>query len=163
MWKATKKPILESLSAEKLSRIMMRYLWGLYDAGGVSHGRSPEAFLLEAILDLIPYFLFCPPYSLVELEVRKRVKMGQVLSSSVRPVRLSRFHNIELARLAFWHLEERYKRPENEFLGGRSEVVLIGSLLGTSFLTKIIPAEDLLREVENRRHRKWHRAYVRRR
>lgn len=39
---------------QQIARECLRQLWQLFDAGGISMGRSIEADLLEAAMDLIP-------------------------------------------------------------------------------------------------------------
>lgn len=45
----------ETMTVEPIvrARTLLTYLWRAYDAGGISVGRSHEAVLLEAAMDLI--------------------------------------------------------------------------------------------------------------
>jgi len=50
-----KKQAEEKMEVEPIvrARTLLTYLWRAYDAGGISVGRSHEAVLLEAAMDLI--------------------------------------------------------------------------------------------------------------
>jgi hypothetical protein len=73
----------EHVSDEDLARILMRFLWQQYDAGGVSMGRSLRSAMLEIVLWIIPFprkiklfeesFL---NFSKALVEARSRVKSG---------------------------------------------------------------------------------------
>jgi len=47
------KSVVELTDIE-LSRLILRKMWQIHDAGGISMGRSQENKLLEAVLELIP-------------------------------------------------------------------------------------------------------------
>jgi len=42
-----------SATPEIRARTLLSYLWGLFDRGGISVGRSHESILLEAAMDLL--------------------------------------------------------------------------------------------------------------
>ncbi len=55
MDEVSKKQANETMDVEPIvrARTLLTYLWRAYDAGGISVGRSHEAVLLEAAMDLM--------------------------------------------------------------------------------------------------------------
>ena len=47
------KPI-GALTDVEIARLLLRCLWQVHSAGGISHGRSVDSRILESAMDLIP-------------------------------------------------------------------------------------------------------------
>lgn len=104
---------VNELSDYLIARLILRRLWQIQDAGGVSVGRSKQSVLLEAALDLMPWpaDLDADSFSEQDLMDEATARSGNFLD---RPLQLPLFSDLEwqsnevLIFLLLSHLRQHY-------------------------------------------------------
>jgi hypothetical protein len=109
---------LSELGNDEVARLILRKLWQLQDAGGVSMGRSPRSVFLESAINILPMPVRnCDAFGTQELleEVKKRRASIPPKLGSVRYVRRIGKRTLAillLQELLAWYREDAKKDPQ---------------------------------------------------
>ena len=109
---------IEKLTNENIARLLLRQLWQVYSAGGISHGRSLEGRLLEAAMNIIPLprnidpDFFWTECLLKEGRIRLKEKPRIIFQRLCTPEQPNFFSSKLIASLLLGKIQELYAEDD---------------------------------------------------